>query len=144
MTSTVPTRLVYHSRIAEGVGAAELAAIVEASRMRNRCAGITGGLVLYRGVFMQVLEGDSVAIGDLFLRLLDDPRHEAVTLVQLAPVAERTLPEVWLTLLDDEEAVEELLARFDLRPPFDPRALDADAMARLVSDACLTRAYLLD
>lgn len=144
MTSIVPTRLVYHNRIAAGVDAAALAALVEASRVRNRAAGITGGLILYRGVFMQALEGESVAIGDLFLRLLDDPRHEAVTLVQLAPVGERLLTCAWLTLLDDEDAIEDLLARYDARPPFDPRALDAEALTRLVADACLTRAYLVD
>lgn len=144
MTNVVPTRLVYHSRIAADLDAAALATLVETSRARNVAAGITGGLILYRGVFMQALEGDSVAIGDLFLRLLDDPRHEGVTLVQLAPVGERLLPDVWLTLLDDEEAIEELLARYDVRTPFDPRALDAESMTRLIADACTTRAFFID
>ncbi|WP_052340751.1 BLUF domain-containing protein [Salinarimonas rosea] len=138
------TRLVYHSRMAAGVDADARAALVATSRRHNEARGLRGGLVLYRGVFMQALEGGSEAIGELLRQLLVDPRHHAVTLVALGPVEAHALPPVSLAMLEDEDAIEELLARRAARPPFDPSTLDAAAMTTLVRDACLTRTFFLD
>ncbi|MGP9821437.1 BLUF domain-containing protein [Salinarimonas sp. NSM] len=138
------TRLLYHSRMAAGLDAAARARLVSTSRRHNEALGLRGGLVLYRGVFIQALEGESEAVGELFRRLLVDPRHHAVTLVAIGPVETHALPPVSLAMLEDEDTIEDLLARRAARPPFDPGTLDAVAMTALVHDASLAKTFFLD
>lgn len=137
-------RLVYYSRASHWMGPCERAALAEACRVGNLARGISGGLVLYRDVFMQVVEGQRDAVTDLFERVLWDPRHHAVTLVELAPSRSAPLPGVWMAQLDEPDVVEDLLATRHRPPPFDPSSLGAEAMTRLVNDACSARCCLVD
>lgn len=138
-----PTRLVCYSRATRPITRCERAALAAACRERNVERGLTGGLVLYRDVFLQVVEGPAEAVTSLFGRLLRDPRHAGITLVALDPVDLPALP-VWLAELDEPEIVEDLLARENAPPPFDPSRLDGAAITRIVREACLARTFLVD
>ncbi|GGK46392.1 BLUF domain-containing protein [Salinarimonas ramus] len=144
MSIAQPSRLLYHSRIAPGFDAGARARLLETSERRNGEAGLRSGLVAYRGVFMQALEGDIDEVTEVFRRLLVDPRHHGVTLVHLGAVEANALPPVRMAMLDEEEIVEELLAQHRAQPPFDPGALGAAAMTAIIRQACLARTFLVD
>ncbi len=54
---------------------------------RNAVASITGALCLGDGCFAQVLEGPGAAVLDTFDRILADPRHRDVRLLEFVPIA---------------------------------------------------------
>jgi hypothetical protein len=56
---------------------------------RNSFAAITGGLCLGDGCFAQVLEGPGAAVLETFDRILVDPRHQEVRLLEFVPIASR-------------------------------------------------------
>jgi hypothetical protein len=67
-----------------------LTAIRELAEVRNPQRGITGALVLDRGRFLQVLEGEPAALERLAEAISRDQRHRDITLLVRAPIRERT------------------------------------------------------
>lgn len=52
-----------------------LDAILSASRANNAMQDITGLLLHIDGGFLQILEGEDRAVGELYVRIAADPRH---------------------------------------------------------------------
>jgi hypothetical protein len=86
-------RLLYRSTCAiDGAPAevdAEVVRIVEAARVLNQRAGVTGALLSVSGVFVQALEGPLRAIESTFERICGDARHRHVQLVDLVAAESR-------------------------------------------------------
>ena len=82
-------RLLYASRPAAPLTAEVVESILVHSRAHNARLGVTGILCYDREIFLQVLEGGRAAVNDLYGRILRDPRHTDVTLLDYAEIAER-------------------------------------------------------
>ena len=83
-------RLVYASRSTSPISDEVVESILAASRKSNLEAGITGLLCVCHGdVFIQALEGGREEVNRLYGKLLRDPRHTDVTLLDYAEIAER-------------------------------------------------------
>ncbi len=84
---------------------AELAALVEASRVSNAKQGITGILLHVEDTFFQVLEGPREAVDALYAKILADPRHKRITRIIQEPIARRYFADskMELTTLSPEE-----------------------------------------
>lgn len=63
--------------------------IAEHAGARNGSVCLTGALCLGDGCFAQVLEGPGPAVLDTFDRILLDPRHRDVRLLEFVPIASR-------------------------------------------------------
>ncbi len=84
-------RLLYASRSIAPIDEALVASILEKAHAHNAAHGLTGILCTSAegNVFLQVLEGGRAAVNDLYGRILRDPRHQDVTLLDYAEIAER-------------------------------------------------------
>ncbi len=71
---------------------AEIERILSTARAANARAGITGALLFNRAGFAQVLEGPLPAVGATFERILRDPRHGDVVVLESVPATERAFP----------------------------------------------------
>lgn len=107
--------LVYCSRAAADVDAAEVDRIIDTSRRNNALHGITGLLVFGSGVFFQWLEGPREQVLGLMARIEKDPRHQAVVVLDT-----------------DEEVRERLFADWDMEP------VDAEDLRGVLRDALET------
>lgn len=67
----------------------ELGALFASSRSNNEKRNITGALLVTENWFVQVLEGDEVAVRSLFASIESDPRHDRVELLFEGPVDDR-------------------------------------------------------
>lgn len=80
--------LVYVSQARQGLGAADLEAILATSRRKNPSCGISGMLLFAsgrdgrRGSFMQLLEGDRGALETLRTTIFADPRHHTKIVIE--------------------------------------------------------------
>jgi hypothetical protein len=106
------TRLIYISR---SIGsAAQLALkIREVAQKRNAEVGVTGILVASRHVFIQALEGPCRSVNDLYLRIVQDPRHTQPTLLSFDHVQFRLWPR-WAMGLSADEALSRRASEFGL------------------------------
>ena len=74
-------QLLYLSNAKPELKQAELDKILEVSRKNNPSRDITGLLVFANGVFIQVLEGPSSEVTNLFETICDDTRHQKVAML---------------------------------------------------------------
>lgn len=86
-------RLLYRSEIALKVCESDLDSqideIVTASITSNAKVGLTGALIAFEGLFVQVLEGSRMPLERTFERICCDARHRRVQLVDLAAADQR-------------------------------------------------------
>ena len=67
----------------------EINSIIETSKKRNEVKGISGILIEYKNHFIQHIEGEAVAIYELFEKIKLDSRHENVHLLHYSPLEKR-------------------------------------------------------
>lgn len=84
--------LIYTSRAAGDVSERTLLTIQEQALQYNPRAGITGVLLYSAGNFMQILEGDAVAVSRLYSGIATDSRHTDVQCLYFDPTPERVFP----------------------------------------------------
>jgi len=133
----VLTRLVYHSEnhlgAAGGTMIADLNAILDVSNRNNEKAGITGALLFDTLWFVQILEGEREAVSATLCRIIGDPRHDTVTVMDCRPAAARLFGNWWmgLALLRGDQSA--LLGRHGLTG-FNPRDMSGDQAVSLALD----------
>lgn len=90
MPSGALHRLVYMSTAVGVLRADELDRIYLRAKSANSRAGITGLLLFYEGVFLQVLEGPAAGVMSLAERIRRDRRHSGVITLESQPIKART------------------------------------------------------
>lgn len=79
----------YVSRSSEPMTAQQLLALLLQCRENNAKTGITGMLLYGNGTFLQVIEGEDVAIDGLVAQILLDPRHAEVQMLSRKSIDSR-------------------------------------------------------
>lgn len=87
-------RLIYVSERANFFDWADLKEIVAKSAENNARLGITGLLVLSDRYFLQVLEGPTSELSDLYGKILRDARHKNPRLLGYTPIHEQVF-QIW-------------------------------------------------
>lgn len=137
-------RLLYASR---AVGKADdelIASILEKARAHNAAHGITGILCTSSegDVFLQVLEGGRAAVNDLYGRIVRDPRHRDVTLLDYAEIGERRF-ETWrIGNVNLNRINRGIILRFSEAPVFDPFGLSGKTALALLEELMATAAIV--
>jgi hypothetical protein len=86
-------RLIYCSKATYAISAGELIALLKQSRDRNGATGVGGMLLYCNQSFLQVLEGDPVAVTAIYSSVTRDPRHSHLRLLVDAEVPVRLFAE---------------------------------------------------
>jgi class 3 adenylate cyclase len=94
-------RVTYMSRFSRPLSREDIDEIGHYSTRRNAADGITGVLVTLGSVFFQIIEGDEVAIDDLYARVLRDGRHTGVICLQTEQLTnDRLFPDWSMNVID--------------------------------------------
>lgn len=135
-------RLLYASRAAGAVDQDELHALLRHCKTENPKHGITGVLCVSSGVFMQVLEGGRSAVNALYNRIVADPRHADVTLLDYREITERrfagwAMGQVHLSRINPA-----LLLKYSETPALDPYAVSGQASLALFEELVATASIM--
>lgn len=100
------TSLVYLSRsLVEGpFERSAITAILQTAQRNNAAEGITGAFMLDDGQFLQVLEGDRIAVDRRFARIKADPRHTDVAVIGQKSIINRRFAHWSMTYLSAAKA----------------------------------------
>jgi hypothetical protein len=79
-------RLIYASKVTEPINADAL--LAQAQR-NNPGHGITGGLAILNGVYLEYLEGSEEEVERLFERISRDVRHTNIKVLERRPISRR-------------------------------------------------------
>jgi hypothetical protein len=75
------TQIVYLSTPSKALTQDELKNLLEKSRKKNQSAGITGMLLYIDNSFLQVIEGPTQAVENLFAKINAHPRHVRIAVL---------------------------------------------------------------
>ena len=132
-------RLVYHSRRRydrDRPLADQVADIVTISIANNQRDDITGGLIHDAKWFVQVLEGPEAGVSQAFERILRDPRHSDVALVNMQPIPMRRFGAWRMAEAGHDVETASLFRHYCESDRFDPQFMLSDRLIELV-DALL-------
>jgi hypothetical protein len=131
-------RIIYTSQASEQFSKRGLLDLLHESRAFNTIDEVTGVLMHRKGNFLQVLEGESEAVGNLLTRILRDPRHNDIKIIMDSTVDRRLFSNWTMGCADFDEPELSLIPgiRTDLN---DPQVIE-DIIIRLPEIA----AFLLD
>lgn len=99
-------RIVYISGESSPFSSGDLQELLVQSREKNARLGITGLLLYRQGNFMQVLEGEEVAVRAVFHSITLDPRHHRVIAVVQEPIQSRDFA-AWSMAFQDLELLKQ-------------------------------------
>jgi hypothetical protein len=119
------TRLIYASEPTEALTPDTMQHIVDRARVNNKARHLSGMLAFDSHHFLQVLEGPRDALSALYGRIVGDPRHRCIELLEVAPVHERRFAR-WSMGFAAADAVHgEIFFRFGGNARFDPKLMSA-------------------
>lgn len=134
-------RLVYASRnrIAGGADAtaAEMQAILAASRRNNVAAGVTGALIFNRGIFAQVLEGARAEVEATFERIQRDDRHGQVQVLALETVALRAFANWSMAFIGRSREGQDLFGHLGAATGFEAQRLEGERVFAIMQAIAL-------
>lgn len=119
-------RLIYQSFETQSFSEEDLKRLLLGSRLRNTAESLTGMLVYDGGTFLQLLEGEEVAVRARFERIQSDLRHKDVSvIVEDATSVKRTFGQ-WSMGFSDGSDTAAILRGF-VHLPNGLRAVSLDA-----------------
>jgi hypothetical protein len=119
-------RLIYVSCRSAGV---DVPALVAQSARCNESAGITGALATLEGEFIQYLEGTAAALDALLIKLLADPRHSDVKVLERRTIARRMFGGWRMAYLEWNADTEAIFRSFSPQSPRELRHIDPSTCA---------------
>jgi len=137
-------RLLYASRATGPIGEAIVASILEKAHVYNAAHGLTGILCTSSdgNVFLQVLEGGRAEVNGLYGRILRDPRHRDVTLLDYAEIGERRFATWRMGNLNLNRVNLGTILRFSENPVLDPFQLSGKTALALLEELMATAALV--
>jgi hypothetical protein len=127
-------RLIYASRTAQVMGAADVKDIVRASQRNNTPLGVTGALLLSSGIFLQCLEGDHRVVNTLYHRILLDKRHRDPAILHYGEIDSRLHAGWAMGLVPATEANQALMLKYSPQAEFDPFDMRPKALEQLFAE----------
>jgi len=131
-------RLLYASRAAVDLDADAVLAITKKSKVNNPKVGVTGVLCFSGGIFMQALEGGRGAVNALYNRIVTDPRHHDVVLLDYAEIAERRFAGWSMGQVNVSRLNPALLLKYSECARLDPYAVSGQVSVALFDELVAT------
>ncbi len=91
----------------------ELKEILAVARKNNPLLGIGGSMCFLDGVYLQLLEGEAVAVDALYQKIEKDPRHTDVKMLVHEPIGQREYPKWSMALLTWNEETKTIFKLFN-------------------------------
>ena len=113
-------QLTYASRTSKILTPDDLKSILTASQRNNTRMGVTGALCMTNGIFLQQLEGDRIAVNQLYHRILLDPRHRDPAILDFAEIASRKFTQWSMGSLSSLESNRAIYLKHSRSASFDP------------------------
>ena len=129
------TRLIYVSNHT-GMAVETLDHILQTARANNVRCGITGALVIGEQHFLQLIEGDRAAVGQCFMRIMQDDRHHGIQIISSGDVEHRLFHEWSMHRIETSRIKQEIISRYTINGTFDPLQMSQFA----IEDLCRTLA----
>ncbi|MBU2972323.1 BLUF domain-containing protein [Pseudoalteromonas sp. C2R02] len=127
-------RIVYASTISDDFQAEDIDNILQKSRINNAKKHVTGLLCFNRNFFLQCLEGSRTEVNKIYHRILNDPRHNNITLLNYEDITEREFSNWDMAYLPISDVISPLIIRYSGTKEFNPYKMSGESSHRLMID----------
>ncbi len=134
-------RLLYVSR-AVTTGVDDTESILTASRKNNPGIGITGILCHGGDLYLQAIEGGRNAVNKLFCKIMSDPRHCDVVLLDYEEIAERRFSGWTMGQVNLAKINASIVLKYSALPELDPYAVSGKVSQALLEELMATAAII--
>lgn len=127
-------RLIYASKVSNGMSAAQLEEIIEKACSRNEKRDLTGLLCCNSKFFLQCLEGSRESVNELYQVIQNDQRHHAITLLDYQDISTRTFTEWGMKLVTSMDTHSRLNLKYSGNSHFDPYEMTGQSCLGLMGE----------
>lgn len=135
-------RLLYASRASASIDQEELHTLLRHCKSANPRQGVTGVLCFSSGIFMQVLEGGRMAVNALYNKIVADPRHTDVVLLDYAEIRERRFAGWSMGQVNLQRLNPAILLKYSETATLDPYAVSGQASMALFEELVATASIM--
>ena len=135
-------RLLYASRASASIDQEELHTLLRHCKSANPRQGVTGVLCFSSGIFMQVLEGCRMAVNALYNKIVSDPRHTDVVLLDYAEIRERRFAGWSMGQVNLQRLNPAILLKYSETATLDPYAVSGQASMALFEELVATASIM--
>ncbi|MCK7565639.1 BLUF domain-containing protein [Marinobacter xestospongiae] len=126
--------LVYASSVSASVDEQAVARILETSRAYNEQYDITGLLCFNHRYFLQCLEGSRTRVNHLYQRILQDPRHSDILLLDYAEIEQRRFDQWAMGYVPSGQLARQQILRFSGKAEFNPYEMTGASACGLLAE----------
>lgn len=127
-------RLLYASRPTEQNASSLVEDILKSCRENNPQHGITGVLCFSELAFLQLIEGERMAINRVYAQIVHDRRHTDVSLLHYEEITERLFGSWTMGQVNLERINPSVILKYCPLPILDPFAISGQAALALLKD----------
>ena len=135
-------QLTYASRTSKTLLPTDLPAILAASQRNNARVGVTGALCLANGIFLQQLEGDRIAVNQLYHRILTDPRHRDPAILDFSEISLRKFTQWSMGSLSSLESNRAIYLKYSRSASFDPYTMSPNTLNAFFGEIMQNAAWI--
>jgi hypothetical protein len=125
-------RSTYVSTISEGFGLDDIKNILETARKNNKATKVTGVLCFSKGIFLQCLEGSRKNVNQLLQKIIADPRHHCMILLDYREITEREFDEWSMGYVPESSLTSAVNLKYFADGEFNPYVMSSSGINQLV------------
>lgn len=126
------TRLVYASKISDDFNNDDIHKIIRKAKNNNSELNITGYLCFNHNYFLQCLEGGRTSVNQIYHKIVKDPRHEDLTIIDYSEINQRIFHDWAMGLYIDSMDNRSLNLQFSKSDSFNPFELSGEGAILLL------------
>lgn len=131
-------RLVYVSTAQDGVDLNEFKRILLQAQTNNQRRDLTGMLAFNSKIFLQAIEGARDQVNELYGRLMRDPRHHTVTMLNYREIEERHWSNWSMGFAAPNSDNRALFLKYSQQSTFNPYGMKAEATEKMLMELAST------
>jgi hypothetical protein len=120
-------RLVYASTITDSFSSKDIEEILYQARENNKKMSITGMLCFHRKYFLQCLEGSRKNINMTYHKILNDKRHEQITMLDYKEISIREFSDWSMAYMPESSLTESVNLMYSRTSNFEPYEMSGES-----------------
>lgn len=125
-------RLVYASSMGELFNPDDIEHILESARRNNQRAAVTGLLCFSRRYFLQCLEGSRARVNQTYHRILNDPRHQDIVILDYQEIVGREFDSWAMGYTPESSLTAPINLKFSGAKQFNPYEMSGESAHKMM------------
>ncbi len=126
------TRLVYTSTISEVFSSNDIDNILATARENNEKNNVTGLLCFNRKYFLQCLEGSRRKVNETYHRILNDPRHSNIIMLDYCEIITREFNQWSMGYMPESSLTRPLNLKYSGNSDFSPYEMSGESAHQMM------------